>query len=250
MKNKIHIHLATFFIFLCIVSCSDSNESSPVKSFAESREKKEAKLTKPKKKEKKKITSLNKEKAETSPTNSSVKEVETTAPAENAGMISHLADKISEYAVLNGYSTRYCFLVDMSLPSGRNRFFVYDCEKKSIVSSALVAHGCCNKSFISRPKFSNAPDCGCTSLGKYKVGEFYHGKYGKSFRLYGLDNSNSNAFKRGVVIHGHDCVPDGEIYPRVLCNSFGCVMVSDNFFSKLSGIIQKSDKAIVLWVYG
>ena len=250
MKNKIHIHLATAFLILCMVSCADADKSGSTKLLAESKEKKETKLTKPKKKVKKKNTSLSKEKTELSATQSSVKEVETPAPAENTGMMRHLADKINEYAVVNGYSTRYCFLVDMSLPSGRNRFFVYDCEKKSIISSALVAHGCCNKSFISRPKFSNAPDCGCTSLGKYKVGEFYHGKYGKSFRLYGLDNSNSNAFKRGVVIHGHDCVPDGEIYPRVLCNSFGCVMVSDNFFSRLSGIIQKSDKPIVLWVYG
>jgi hypothetical protein len=53
-----------------------------------------------------------------------------------------------------------------------------------------------------------------------------------------------------VVIHGHDCVPDEEIYPRVLCNSFGCVMISNDFFEKLSTIIQKSDKPIVLWVYG
>jgi hypothetical protein len=35
----------------------------------------------------------------------------------------------------------------------------------------------------------------------------------------------------------------------VLCNSSGCVMVSYNFFDKLSGLIQKSDKPIVLWVY-
>jgi hypothetical protein len=164
--------------------------------------------------------------------------------------IIHLAHKINEYAILNGYSTKYCFLVDMSLPSGRNRFFVYDLEKGSIVSSALAAHGSCNQTFSSHPRFSNARDCGCTSLGKYKVGEFYRGQYGKSFRLYGLDQSNSNAFKRGVVIHGHDCVPDEEIYPRVLCNSFGCVMISNDFFEKLSAIIQKSDKPIVLWVYG
>ena len=250
MKNKILTHLATTLLILCMVSCSDTGKSNFDKSLAESKEKKETRLTKPKKKEKKKNTSLNNKKAETSATNNPAKEAETPATVENARTIIHLADKINEYAVLNGYSTKLCFLVDMSLPSGRNRFFVYDLEKKSIVSSALVAHGCCNKSFISHPRFSNAPDCGCTSLGKYKVGEFYHGQYGKSFRLYGLDNSNSNAFKRGVVIHGHDCVPDGEIYPRVLCNSFGCVMVSDNFFGKLSGIIQKSDKPIVLWVYG
>jgi hypothetical protein len=35
----------------------------------------------------------------------------------------------------------------------------------------------------------------------------------------------------------------------VLCNSLGCVMVSYNFFEKLSRLIEKSDKPIVLWMY-
>ena len=245
VKNNILLHFTIAAFVISIAGCSGNGNSSPDKSLATVKEKKETRPKKLKKKEKKKIASAEKT-AETPVTDKPANETE----AENSRMITHLADKVDEYAVKNGYSTRLCFLVDMSLPSGRNRFFVYDLEKKSIVGAALVAHGCCNKSFISRPKFSNAPDCGCSSVGKYKVGEFFHGTYGKSFRLYGLDNSNSNAFKRGIVIHGHDCVPDGEIFPRVLCNSFGCVMVSDNFFDRLSGIIRKSDKPIVLWVYG
>ena len=250
MKNRIAILLLPAFFILCLASCSDGEKKDADKPLVESKIKKEKKLTKSKKKDKKKNTLSDRKKEGTLASNTPVKEDETAAPVENTLMVTHLADKLNEYAVSNGYSTKICFLVDMSLPSGRNRFFVYDTERKSIIASALVAHGCCNKSFMAHPKFSNVPDCGCTSVGRYKVGEFYRGQYGKSFRLYGLDNSNSNAFRRGVVIHGHDCVPDGEIYPRVLCNSFGCVMVSDNFFSKLSGIIQKSDKPIVLWVYG
>lgn len=245
MKNNILIRFLIVILTLSIISCSDSSESSPVKSLTTSKEKKETRAVKAKKKEKKKIAAT-KNKTETTAEAS----MASTNITETPQIITSLADKIDEYATMNGYSTRFCFLVDMSLPSGRNRFFVYDLEKKSVVSAALVAHGCCNKSFMAHPVFSNALDCGCTSLGKYKVGEFFHGTYGRSFRLYGMDNSNSNAFKRGVVIHGHDCVPDGEIYPRVLCNSFGCVMVSNNFFDKLAGIIRKTDKPIILWVYG
>lgn len=250
MKNKILIDLTVTAWILFMVSCADTDKGDAVKSPVDSTEKKAAHINKSKKKEKKKIVTLNKKKPPTTITADAAGMITTSAPIENSTMLNQLAGKINEYAVMNGYSTKICFLVDMSLSSGRNRFFVYDFEKKSIISAALVAHGCCNKSFMSHPKFSNAPDCGCTSVGKYKVGEFFHGTYGKSFRLYGMDNSNSNAFRRGVVIHGHDCVPDGEIYPRVLCNSFGCVMVSNNFFDKLSGIIRKSDKPIVLWVYG
>ena len=159
------------------------------------------------------------------------------------------ANEISNYASQHGYSTKYCFLINMSIKSGRNRFFVYDLENNSVAYSGLVAHGCCNETFMSHPKFSNSSNSGCSSLGKYKVGAFYTGKYGASYRLYGLDNSNSNAFQRGVVIHGYDCVPDKEIYPMVLCNSLGCPMVSYNFFDRLSHIIDHSEKPIVLWIY-
>ena len=159
------------------------------------------------------------------------------------------ANEINNYASQNGYSTKYCFLIDMSIASGRNRFFVYYLENNSVAYSGLVAHGCCNETFISHPKFSNSSNSGCSSLGKYKVGAFYNGKYGRSYRLYGLDNSNSNAFQRGVVIHGYDCVPDKEIYPMVLCNSLGCPMVSYSFFDRLSHIIEHSEKPILLWIY-
>lgn len=163
--------------------------------------------------------------------------------------ISNRVLEINSYVKQKGYSAKYCFLIDMSLPSGKNRFFIYDLEENSIAYAALVAHGCCNETFISHPRFSNSSGSGCSSVGRYKVGEFYNGQWGPSFRLYGLDNSNSNAYQRGVVIHGHDCVEDHEIYPRVLCNSFGCPMVSYSFFNTISRIIHHSDKPILLWIY-
>ncbi len=46
--------------------------------------------------------------------------------------LSNRASEIASYADQKGYSTKYCFLIDMSLPSGRNRFFVYDLEKRSV----------------------------------------------------------------------------------------------------------------------
>ena len=248
MKNRILLHFS-IVVFL-LVSCSDANNSSLEKSLAETKETKETKTTKPKKKEKKKTVAVVKKKKEPVITTPAARETAPSSLAEKTPAIIQLSHKLKEYAVQNGYSTKLCFLVDMSLPSGRNRFIIYDLEQGAIVGSGLAAHGSCNQKFLSRAKFSNTRESGCTSPGKYKVGEFYNGQYGKSFRLYGLDKSNSNAFKRGVVIHGHDCVPNEEIYPRVLCNSFGCVMVSNEFFEKLSAIIKSSGKPIVLWVYG
>jgi len=168
--------------------------------------------------------------------------------ADERSALIHLNQAI-KYIQQNGYSTEYCFLIDMRICSGKNRFFVYDIRKNSIILAGLVAHGNCNTHFLELARFSNAPNCGCSSMSKYKVGTSYNGGFGKSYRLYGLDSSNSNAFKRAIVLHGFGPVPDEEIYPRVLCNSFGCPMVSRSFLNKLSEIIDKSEKPILLWIY-
>jgi hypothetical protein len=252
VKTKFATYLFTAIFLAFIVACTDLEKSSLDNSVPEVKEKTEPHIAKSKK-VKKKLTTTTKRKheehEETPATNNTENEDESSPAPDNSSITNILARKINNYAIENGYSTQYCFLVDMSIPSGKKRFFVYDLETNSVVYSGLCAHGSCNTQFLDRARFSNATNCGCSSLGKYKVGEFYRGKYGKSFRLYGLDNSNSNAYKRAIVIHGYDCVPDRDIYPMVLCNSLGCVMVSYNFFDKLSRLIEKSDKPIVLWMY-
>jgi len=153
------------------------------------------------------------------------------------------------FALQNGYSTNYCFFIDMSIPSGKKRFFVYDLDKNVVLISGLVAHGSCKEGFLTDAKFSNVPGCGCSSLGRYKIGEKYRGQYGTSYKLHGLDNTNSNAYRRAVVLHGFSSIPDQEIYPKPVCNSFGCPMVSTDFFARLAYIIDKSNKPIILWIY-
>ena len=243
-KNKLFIAVVT----VLTVSCSDmetSNfENKPISVRKESRVVKSKK-----KKQNIKIVATENTKNKPAPINKKQEEKETAVIPGNTAIINILTKKVNNYAIQNDMSTEYCFLIDMSLPSGRNRFFIYDMKKNSIIYSGLVSHGSCNETFLARPKFSNESKSGRSSLGKFKVGEFYNGKYGRSFRLYGLDNCNSNAYKRAVVIHGYDCVPDEEIYPRVLCNSFGCVMVSYKFFDKISQMIKSSEKPIVLWIY-
>ena len=157
--------------------------------------------------------------------------------------------RAKSFALQNGYSTNYCFFIDMSIASGKKRFFVYDLNKNVVLISGLVAHGSCKEGFLTDVKFSNEPGSGCSSLGRYKIGEKYRGQYGVSYKLYGLDNTNSNAYRRSVVLHGISSIPDQEIYPKPICNSFGCPMVSADFFTRLSYIIDRSNKPIILWIY-
>jgi hypothetical protein len=246
VKTKVILMIAA--ITMLATACSDMEKSSfENKPLAVKKETRTVKAKK--KKPKTKTIATEKIKTETTPVINKEEIKETPAASENTAIINILTKKVNNYAIQNNMSTDYCFLVDMSLPSGRNRFFIYDLKKNTIINSGLVSHGSCNETFLARPKFSNESKSGCSSLGKFKVGEFYTGKYGKSFRLYGLDNCNSNAYKRAVVIHGYDCVPDQEIYPRVLCNSLGCVMISYKFFDNITSLIRKSEKPIVLWIY-
>jgi len=148
----------------------------------------------------------------------------------------------------NGYNESICFFIDMTIPSGQNRFFVYNVAKDSVQISGLVTHGRCNEMWLEGRKYSNVPGCGCSSLGKYKVGYSYNGTFGLAFKLYGLDKTNDNAFKRYVVLHSHECVPETEVQDEI-CQSNGCPTVSPGFLQELNPIIRQSSKPILLWIF-
>ncbi|CAN5797562.1 murein L,D-transpeptidase catalytic domain family protein [soil metagenome] len=163
--------------------------------------------------------------------------------------LQEVAKKARSYCKARGYNNDVCLLVDMSMPSGKNRLFEYDLKHDSILSIGLVAHGSCNDNFLANPKFSNEPGCGCTSLGKYKIGYKYKGKFGNAYKLYGLDSSNNNSFKRNIILHSYYMVPDKETYPAPICNSLGCAMVSTTYIKTLAKHIDASDKPMLLWIF-
>lgn len=162
-----------------------------------------------------------------------------------------LAEKAAEarrYTQNHSYHDQLFFLIDMSLPSSQNRFFVYDSNGDSIRLEGMVTHGRCNENWLEGRRYSNEVGSGCTSLGKYKVGYAYNGKFGLAYKLHGLDKTNSNAFQRFVVLHSHECVPnapDGE----ELCQSDGCPTVSPAFLQQLKKLITGSKKPVLLWIY-
>ena len=178
------------------------------------------------------------------------KHTKTEYPAVNAE-VEKLKKKSTEaisFIKKNGYNESTCFFIDMTLPSGQNRFFVYEVAKDSIQWSGLVTHGRCNEMWLEGRKYSNVPGCGCTSLGKYKIGNPYNGRFGLAFKLYGLDKTNNNVFKRFVVLHSHGCVPENEVQDEI-CQSDGCPTVSPQFFQQLKPLINRSPKPVLLWIF-
>lgn len=93
-------------------------------------------------------------------------------------------------------------IADFSRPSHDHRFFLLD-TASGRVSNHLVAHGRgsdpAHSGYVER--FSNAMGSEASSQGGYRTGDYYHGKYGRSLRLSGLDWSNSNAEARAIVVH-------------------------------------------------
>jgi hypothetical protein len=159
------------------------------------------------------------------------------------------AATIKQYASKNNCSDEYCFLVNMKLPSGKNRFFIYNLKTDSVIDSGLVTHGGGSETNTDSLVFSNIPNSGSTSIGKYKVGSEYFGKFGLAYKLHGLDSSNSNAFERFVVLHSHACVPANEVDPFGICTSLGCPTVNPDFLQTLKIYIHKSQKPLLLWIY-
>ena len=159
------------------------------------------------------------------------------------------ARSLLAYARQHGYNTQTCFLIDMSIEPGKKRFFVYDLKKDSVIDSGLVSHGACRSQGLVVRQYGNAMGCGCTSLGKYKIGNAYKGKYGLAYKLHGLDATNSNALKRLIVMHAHYCVPDEEVSPEPICQSDGCPMVSESMLKKLAIIIDQSKQPVLLSIF-
>lgn len=158
------------------------------------------------------------------------------------------AEEAKSFIEKNNFNESVCFLIDMSLPSGQNRFFIYDLAKDSTKNSGLVTHGNCNQYWLDGRKYDNTVGCGCSSLGKYKVGNSYNGRFGLAFKLHGLDKTNNNAFARFVVLHSHSCVPETEVKDEI-CQSNGCPTVSPGFLQQLNSIIKASKKPVLLWIY-
>lgn len=156
---------------------------------------------------------------------------------------------LSAYLEKNALQTSFCVLADLDAPSGMQRLFLYDLDADSILYTGLVTHGRCNKTWLSGRKYSNEAGSGCSSPGKYKIGKKYYGRFGLAYKLHGLDSTNSNAFKRYVVLHGHECVPETEIYPGELCQSDGCPTVSPGMLKKLEKKLDASLRPVLLWLY-
>lgn len=153
----------------------------------------------------------------------------------------------------NGYNTDVFAIADYSRYSGSARFWIYDYKNKEIVSRSLCPHGCGKGNTMLTPKFSNAAGSCCTSLGKYRIsGKREHEALGTCLELDGLESSNSNARKRGILVHRSilsNIFYFGSMpFPLPLTKaSEGCFSLNTACLDKLIAATEHSSKPILLY---
>jgi hypothetical protein len=168
----------------------------------------------------------------------------------NLDYVSEKLWEADDYCWENGLNTEVGIFIDLGMNSGYYRCLVIGFSDGVIRHQGLVAHGSGKSNWLPTGTriYSNEKGSLLSSLGKYKTGPSYTGQYGLAYRLYGLEASNSNALSRAIVLHAHRSIPDYQS-TKALFQSWGCPSVSRNFLKKLSSIIDKSEKPLLIWIF-
>lgn len=179
-----------------------------------------------------------------------------TSPEPNIDISKARIAEALAYCKKNGMNQTMAFFLDMQQHSGRNRFVVYSFKEGKVLHRFPVSHGCggvfWNMTLSKNSAtFSNVDGSHCSSLGKYKIGERAYSQWGvhTKYVLHGLEASNSNAFKRTIVLHSWERVPDEAIYPDGTPEGWGCPAISNNNFERIDPLLRGAGKPVLLWMY-
>ncbi len=130
-------------------------------------------------------------------------------------------------------------IIDFSLPSSADRFFVINMYRNTLVCKSLVSHGR-NSGDLYASRFSNKMQSHQSSLGFYLTGDPYRGGQGYSLILNGVDTGyNDHSRARSIVIHGADYATRNYIghYGR-LGRSYGCPALPPDISKSVINLIK------------
>lgn len=137
------------------------------------------------------------------------------------------------------FSGKIITVIDFSLPSYKKRFAVIDLGKRKLLHHTFTTHGK-NTGGLYAKDFSNKNGSLKSSLGFYKTGVTYNGKYGFSLKLHGLENGiNDQAYNRAIVIHPAKYVTQEFITKNKMAGrSWGCPALPPSVSSKIINTIK------------
>lgn len=187
--------------------------------------------------------------------NKPVEEQVIIAPKYNKQDYAQFAQDALQYCYRKSLNTDFFILIDLSVHSGKNRFFIWDFSKNAFTHSYLVSHGCCNNPWgedynKTNAIVSNVPNSHCSSVGKYILGERGYSNWGvnKKYLMHGMESTNNNALARQIVFHSWDMVANNEIFPAGTPEGWGCPAVSNNAFRVIDSKVQGVSKRTLMWI--
>lgn len=135
---------------------------------------------------------------------------------------------------------RLLSIIDFTKNSSQKRFYTIDLENQLILYHTFVAHG--KKTGIETATyFSDKNDSNKSSLGFYVTGKTYNGDAGFSLKLHGDErNYNSNAYKRGIVIHTAEYMDESFLKKnRRFGRSLGCPVLPASIYKDVIETIKE-----------
>lgn len=134
--------------------------------------------------------------------NTHVQHLSHTAPRLNRNVLKLAVTAYQKALAKGAVKNPILTVIDYSLPSNKQRMWVFDIQKHRLLYNTYVAHGT-NSGMDTPHYFSNKSSSKATSLGTYVTRDTYVGSNGYSLNLHGLEKGfNDNAYNRRVVIHG------------------------------------------------
>lgn len=131
-----------------------------------------------------------------------VRHLSQKAPALNPKVLTYALTAYMKAAKKGEVKKPVLTVIDYSLPSSKQRMWVFDVNKERLLYNTYVAHGQ-NSGMVVPHHFSNQSSSKQTSLGTYVTKGTYMGSKGYSLNLQGLEKGfNDNAYSRRVVMHG------------------------------------------------
>lgn len=114
-------------------------------------------------------------------------------------------------------------IVDFTQHSAEERMYIIDVNTFEIIKKSLCSHGK-NTGMATATNFSNTNGSLQSSLGFFLTAETYSGKFDYAMRLDGLEEANSRARERGIVVHGANYATPAFLKRNdgVLGRSYGC----------------------------
>lgn len=135
---------------------------------------------------------------------------------------------------------RLLSIIDFTKDSDKKRFYTIDLDNRKVLYHTYVAHG--KKTGTSAATyFSNEEESHKSSLGFYVTGKTYNGDAGFSLKLYGNERYyNSNAYKRGIVIHTADYMNEDFLKKNGrFGRSLGCPVLPTNIYKEVIETIKE-----------